>query len=121
MPETGKKQNRHPRVSVVIPAFNEEATIAEVVQAIRAVDNSYEVIVVDDGSADRTADEAGAAGARVIRNPYNIGNGASDLISAPRRLSAAFSPSQMRASINATKRRQVVLPEPGSPISAAWG
>lgn len=77
MPEVGKKQKKQPRVSVVIPALNEEATIAEIVKAVRAVDKSYEVIVVDDGSTDRTEAEASGAGARVIRNPYNIGNGAS--------------------------------------------
>lgn len=66
-----------PKVSVIVPALNEGATIADVVRRILAVDPSYEVIVIDDGSADDTARAAKAAGARVIRHPYNLGNGAS--------------------------------------------
>jgi glycosyltransferase involved in cell wall biosynthesis len=62
-------------VSVVIPAYNEEEAIAEVVAALRR-GRWKEVIVVDDASADRTAERAEAAGARVIRHPYNKGNGA---------------------------------------------
>src|SRR3982751_2431495 len=55
-------------VSVVIPALNEEACIAEVVRAIpREV--ASEVIVVDNGSDDLTAKQASAAGARVVREP----------------------------------------------------
>ncbi|WP_448853447.1 glucosyl-3-phosphoglycerate synthase [Corynebacterium frankenforstense] len=53
------------RASVVIPALNEEATVAEVVAAVRA-DAPLEVIVVDADSADRTAERAAAAGARVL-------------------------------------------------------
>lgn len=63
-------------VSVVIPAMNEEQSIGRVVQAVRAQCPAAEVIVVDDASRDATADVAEAAGARVIRRPYNIGNGA---------------------------------------------
>lgn len=55
-------------VSVVIPALNEEACIAEVVQAIPR-DVAGEVIVVDNGSDDRTAERARAAGARVVSEP----------------------------------------------------
>jgi glycosyltransferase involved in cell wall biosynthesis len=64
-------------VSVVIPAFNEEATIGDIVRHIRQVGPYFEILVVDDGSSDRTAERAKEAGATVIRNPYNLGNGAS--------------------------------------------
>src|SRR5699024_3622847 len=53
------------RVSVVIPALNEEATIAHVIRACLA-DNPLEVLVIDADSTDSTAAEATAAGARVI-------------------------------------------------------
>jgi len=63
-------------VSVVIPAFNEEAAIGSVVEGLLAQHAWREVLVVDDGSTDATAERARAAGARVVRHPYNKGNGA---------------------------------------------
>jgi glycosyltransferase involved in cell wall biosynthesis len=60
----------------VIPAFNEEAGITSVVELLVGVAPWREVLVVDDGSADQTARRAEAAGARVVRHPYNKGNGA---------------------------------------------
>ena len=62
--------------SVVIPAFNEAAAIGEVVSALRTVAHWHDIVVVDDGSSDETAALAAAAGARVVRHPYNKGNGA---------------------------------------------
>ena len=62
--------------SVVIPAFREQAAIGEVVRAVKAAAAWREVLVVDDGSDDETAARAEAAGARVVRHPYNKGNGA---------------------------------------------
>src|SRR4051812_19941038 len=63
-------------VSIVIPAFNESESIAEVVGILRAAAPWREIIVVDDGSTDGTGERAAAAGATVVRHPYNIGNGA---------------------------------------------
>lgn len=63
-------------VSIVIPAFNESASIAEVVGVLRTAAAWREIIVVDDASTDGTGDVASAAGATVVRHPYNMGNGA---------------------------------------------
>jgi glycosyltransferase involved in cell wall biosynthesis len=63
-------------ISIVIPAYHEEVVIADVVSALAAVAIWREIIVVDDGSADATSERARAAGATVIRHPYNKGNGA---------------------------------------------
>jgi glycosyltransferase involved in cell wall biosynthesis len=62
-------------VSVVIPACDEEGGIGPVVAGLVAL-GFAEVLVVDDGSSDETAARAAAAGARVVRHPYNKGNGA---------------------------------------------
>jgi glycosyltransferase involved in cell wall biosynthesis len=62
--------------SVVIPAYNEGGAVAGVVRAFAAAAPWHEIIVVDDGSEDETAAEGAAAGARVVRHPYNKGNGA---------------------------------------------
>jgi glycosyltransferase involved in cell wall biosynthesis len=64
-------------VSVVVPAYNESASIGPLVSGLRLAGSWREIIVVDDGSSDDTALRAAAAGARVIRHPYNKGNGAS--------------------------------------------
>ena len=63
-------------VSIVIPAMNEADAIGSVVSQLRGAAAWREIIVVDDGSADDTATRARAAGACVIRHPYNKGNGA---------------------------------------------
>ncbi|MBS1788245.1 MAG: glycosyltransferase family 2 protein [Acidobacteria bacterium] len=69
------------QVSVVIPAFNEEAAVGAEVhnirQALRQSGIPHEIIVVDDGSHDRTAEEAVRAGARVLKHLHNRGYGAS--------------------------------------------
>jgi len=60
-------------VAVIIPAFEEEATVGAVVATVLAHPAVSEVLVVDDGSRDATAARAEAAGARVLRLPRNLG------------------------------------------------
>ena len=62
-------------VSVVLPAKNESDSIRNVVSAVRFHLPNAEIIVVDDGSIDETGKEADRAGAKVVRNPYSLGNG----------------------------------------------
>lgn len=62
-----------PRVMVAIPAYNEETSIGSVV--LKARKHADEVIVVDDGSRDSTAEIARLAGAHVIRHARNLGKG----------------------------------------------
>lgn len=63
-------------ISIVIPAMNEAAAIGDVVRELAASAPWREILVIDDGSTDDTGARAAAAGARVIRHPYNKGNGA---------------------------------------------
>lgn len=63
------------RAAAVIPAYNEEATIGTIVEVLRAVADLSEVVVVSDGSDDRTAEVARLAGARVIELAENLGKG----------------------------------------------
>lgn len=66
-----------PELSIIIPAYNEAGALGAVLSAIHAQSlPTHEIIVVDDGSTDETAAVAAAHGARAIRHPYNIGNGA---------------------------------------------
>ena len=62
--------------SIVIPAFNEADSVGGLVRDLREAAPWREIIVVDDGSRDETGTNATTAGARVIRHPYNKGNGA---------------------------------------------
>ena len=64
-------------ISIVIPAYNEAEIIGQVVVALAGTARWREILVVDDGSTDDTGAIAASAGARVIRHPYNKGNGAS--------------------------------------------
>ena len=63
------------RVSFIVPAYNEEATLAELLERVAELDLDKQIIVVDDGSDDDTAAIAEAGGATVLRQP-NQGKGA---------------------------------------------
>lgn len=63
------------RTLVIMPAWNEEDAIAQTLEELRSTLPSLDVLVVDDGSTDRTAAVATAAGAHVLRLPYNLGVG----------------------------------------------
>lgn len=69
-----------PEISIIIPACNEGRSIGGVVermhQAMAVLQRTYEILVVNDGSSDDTAEVARQAGAKVITHPYTIGNGA---------------------------------------------
>src|SRR5512138_1767652 len=67
-------------LSIVIPAYNEERNLPALLGDLKAFFSqrreSFEIIVVNDASRDRTAAAAESAGARVVSHPYNLGNGA---------------------------------------------
>ena len=65
-----------PDVTIIIPAHNEEEGLADVINGIKQLKEGYEIIVVDDGSADNTYKLASETGIKVIRHPYNKGYGA---------------------------------------------
>lgn len=64
------------RTLIILPALNEAGNIARVVRHIKSIMPSADVLVVDDGSQDNTAQEARSAQALVLRIPYNVGIGA---------------------------------------------
>jgi glycosyltransferase involved in cell wall biosynthesis len=71
---------RDPRLAglrriAIVPALNEEESVARVIDELRSFDPELEVVVVDDGSADRTAAVAEERGAHVVRLPFNLGIG----------------------------------------------
>ena len=69
------KQPSDARVLVIVPAWNEQGSVAGTVEEIRATNPAVDVLVVDDGSLDATAAEAARAGAMVCRLPFNVGVG----------------------------------------------
>ena len=63
------------RLLAIVPAYNEAEAIARTVAEIHRFAPDFDVLVIDDGSADRTAANAAAAGAAVLRMPFNVGIG----------------------------------------------
>jgi glycosyltransferase involved in cell wall biosynthesis len=59
----------------IVPSFNEERNVGRVLDELRRLDPGLDVVVVSDGSTDRTAEVASARGAHVIRLPFNLGIG----------------------------------------------
>jgi glycosyltransferase involved in cell wall biosynthesis len=59
----------------IVPALNEEQAVGRVIDEIRAFDPGFDIVVVDDGSTDRTAGVAADRGAHVLRLPFNLGIG----------------------------------------------
>lgn len=70
------RNNKPMTVSVIIPAFNEEKTVAHVVSVVKSLPYIGEIVVVDDGSMDQTSKFAEEAGAKVIHHMKNRGKGA---------------------------------------------
>src|ERR1700712_5235 len=73
-PSSTQRSSRKLRCLAIVPAYNEEASIAGVIAELDALE--IDAIVIDDGSQDATFDVARAAGARVVRLPFNLGIGA---------------------------------------------
>jgi hypothetical protein len=59
----------------IVPAFNEEESVTQVIEEIRAFDPDFEIVVVDDGSTDGTSAAAAGLGAHVVQLPFNLGIG----------------------------------------------
>lgn len=74
-PEETRARLQALRRIAIVPARNEEACVGGVVEEIRVFDPDMEIVVIDDGSGDRTASVARAAGARVVQLPFNLGIG----------------------------------------------
>lgn len=64
-----------PPATVIIPAYNEDKSIGQVVSSLRSERPNDEILVINDGSTDQTATIAREAGARVLNHPFNMGYG----------------------------------------------
>jgi hypothetical protein len=67
--------DRQTRSLAIVPAYNEEPNVGSVVEAIQRHAPGFDVLVIDDGSTDATAERARAAGAEVLVHPFNLGIG----------------------------------------------
>ena len=67
--------NRLERILVIIPAYNEEDSVGRVIEDVRTNCPQTDILVVNDGSTDRTSVEARAKGVVVLDLPFNLGVG----------------------------------------------
>ena len=74
--DEGMNGRRKEKILVVIPALNEEEQIASVIRQVQQQVPEAQILVVNDGSSDRTEQKALASGARVLSHPFNMGYGA---------------------------------------------
>ena len=65
-----------PSISIILPTRNEAQNLAALLAELRRRYPQHELLLVDDGSTDSTAEIAGAAGFKVVHHPYSMGNGA---------------------------------------------
>lgn len=64
-----------PSVCIIVPAYNEAATIQQVIRDIRKISKQFHIVVVNDGSSDETGKKAAQVGATVLNLPFNTGIG----------------------------------------------
>jgi glycosyltransferase involved in cell wall biosynthesis len=64
-----------PKILITIPAYNEEKMVGEIVKSTKALHPDYEVVVIDDGSQDKTVENAKEAGASIVSLPFHCGGG----------------------------------------------
>ena len=64
------------KITALIPAYNEQNTIANIIDTLKTINQIDEILVVDDGSRDKTAEVSRTSGARVVQLDHNQGKGA---------------------------------------------
>ena len=93
------------RKLAIVPARNEEGAVGGVVSELRAFDPELDVVVIDDGSTDATAERAATAGAAVVRLPFNLGIGGGSRPVSSTRSSTGTRPSSGSTATASTTRR----------------
>jgi glycosyltransferase involved in cell wall biosynthesis len=116
--------------SVIVPAYNEAQAVGGLVTKLLAMAPWREVLVVDDGSGDETGRRATEAGARVIRHPYNKGNGAA-VKSGIRQASGTYvlivdadgqhQPADALRLVNELRTYELVVGARAAATQASWG